>query len=39
MPLKFTIEENPKLVSEEAIKNIQGYFPAGGSFKQIEHFR
>ena len=33
IPLKFSIEENPKLVSKEALQNIMGHFPAGGSFK------
>ncbi len=30
---------NPRLMSKKAQDNVQGHYPAGGSFKQVWHFR
>jgi len=39
MPLKYIVEENPEYVSDEAVKNIMGHLPAGGSWRQLDHYR
>lgn len=39
LSLKLSIEERPELCSKQAIINYGGHFPAGGSFKQLEHYR
>jgi hypothetical protein len=32
-------DKNPKLMSKKALDNVNGHFPAGGSCKQLMHFR
>lgn len=32
-------DSNPRLMSKKAQDNVQGHYPAGGSFKQVWHFR
>ena len=39
IPLKYSIEENPRFLTKAAFKEPLGLLPAGASFKQIEHFR
>lgn len=33
------IEDHPEDVTKEALNNYTNHFPAGGSYKQLEHYR
>jgi len=33
------VEGNPDYLSDTAVKNVYGHYPAGGSWRQLNHFR
>jgi len=37
--LSYLSDSDPKLISKKGLETYMGHFPAGGSFKQCNHFR